>query len=197
MLDERKKSGILTPVKQARQAAETTTLLVAFLFFFELLEIVLRTNFNHLGIMPRTIVGLRGIIFSPFLHFNAAHLLANAVSLWVLLFLLFWERTYRPTEVLLTIWLFSGLGAWLIGRPAVHIGASSIVYGLATYLLFAAYWIRSWRTLLIALLTFVLYGGIFHGALPQGGAVSWEGHLSGAIAGFWSARKAHKKKSRA
>jgi membrane associated rhomboid family serine protease len=134
-------------------------------------------------------VGLPGIIFSPLLHANLSHLVANAVPLFVLLVLLLSHRQYHPYRTLALIWGASGLGTWLIGRGhAVHIGASSIVFGLAAFLIVAGFQMKSWRSAGVAILVFVLYGGIFYGALPQAGPISWEGHLCGAVAGAWTAK---------
>ena len=121
-----------------------------------------------------------------FLHASLAHLTANAVPLFVLTFLLFWDRDYYPRRTLALVWLASGLGTWLVGRPGtVHIGASSIVYGLAAYLVAAGIARRTWRQALVAITVVVLYGGAIYGILPQHGPISWEGHLSGAVAGVW------------
>jgi membrane associated rhomboid family serine protease len=153
---------------------------------------------NRFGILPRSGWGLIGILFSPLLHYNYAHLTANAVSIFLLLVILFSHREYRPDVAFGSIWLASGFGTWLIGRswggshPIVHIGASGVIYGLVTYLIAAAWWLRSWRSALWAILIFLLYGGIFYGVLPQPGIISWEGHLSGAIAGFAIARHQHR-----
>jgi membrane associated rhomboid family serine protease len=167
---------------------ETSALLVSILFVVEFLDWVFPFPFDLFGIVPRTPHGLLGIFLSPLLHINGAHLLANALPLFVLLVLLFWDGRYRPEETLFWIWIGSGLGTWLIGRgDSIHIGASSIVYGLVAYLIAAGWSLRSWRTALVALLVFVFYGGIFHGVVPQQGPVSWEGHLCGAIAGVWVA----------
>jgi membrane associated rhomboid family serine protease len=151
---------------------------------------------NQFGIRPREWSGLIGVICSPFLHTNMAHLTANAVPLFVLLMLLFWDPHYFPRRTLLLIWFASGLGTWLIGRGGVvHIGASSIVYGLIAYLVFAGILMRRFDSMLIGLGVFLMYGGgIFAGVVPQGGNVSWEGHLCGAVAGVWVAFNNHDRK---
>jgi membrane associated rhomboid family serine protease len=144
------------------------------------------------GIRPRTVGGLVGVAFSPLLHANLAHLAANATPMFVLLVFLFWDRHYYPKRTLAVIWIASGLGTWLIGRGgAVHIGASSVVYGLVAYLVVSGLLMKSWRSALVAFGVFVLYGGIIYGIVPQRGAVSWEGHLCGVIAGIWAASENH------
>ena len=187
--------------KTFKQAAQTSALMVSVLFFVELADTVLQREkqmtLAGFGIVPRTVPGLIGIAFSPLLHASSAHLLANALPLFVLLLLLFWDRHYYPVLTLSSIWFFSGLGTWLIGReadggrPIVHIGASSIIFGLVTYLIVAGFLMKSWRSAIVALLVLIGFGGIFYGVMPHAGPISWEGHLSGALAGVWAAKRNH------
>lgn len=174
--------------RQWSDAAANSVMMVAVLCGVEIADFLLPIHLDLWGIVPRTLVGLRGIVFSPLLHANFLHLISNALPLLFLLTILLADRHYRPLQALLLIWVVSGIGTWLIGRGgSVHIGASSIIYGLAAYLMVAALFLRQWRPAFMALLIFVLYGGIFYGVLPQSGPVSWEGHLSGAVAGAWGA----------
>jgi membrane associated rhomboid family serine protease len=143
-----------------------------------------------LGITPRTGPGLLGILFAPLLHVTWEHLAANAPPLFLLLVLLFWDRRYQAWRALATIWVASGAGTWLIGRGgAMHVGASSVIYGLAAYLIVSGFLMGSWRGFFTGILVFLVYGGIFYGVLPHAGPISWEGHLCGAIAGAWTARE--------
>lgn len=175
-------------------AIETSSLLVGLMFLIALLDWILPMDLRVFGILPRTVRGLVGILVSPLLHLGFAHLAANALPLLVLLILLFGQHHYAPERTLAWVWLGSGFGTWLIGRGgAVHIGASSIIYGLVAYLIAAGWWMRSWRSILVAALVLLFYGGAFYGLLPQGGTVSWEGHLAGAVAGFIVARQTHKR----
>jgi membrane associated rhomboid family serine protease len=115
-------------------ALQTSFLLVGVMFFVKAVELAADVSFAGFGIVPRDQRGLIGLLFSPLLHGDAAHLLANSVPLLVLLTLLFWDRKYHPWITLAFIWLASGLGTWLIGRGmtngqlTVHIGASSVIY---------------------------------------------------------------------
>ena len=145
------------------------------------------------GILPRSFRGVIGVFLSPFLHGSAMHLWSNAVPLLVLLTLLFWNVGYRPTQTLTLIWIGSGAGTWLIGgNDELHIGASGVVYGLVAYLIAAGFLMRNWRSAVVAIVVFFLYGGIVWGVLPLQEGMSWEGHLCGAVAGAWAARKAHR-----
>ena len=47
-------------------------------------------NFNYLGIYPRKFEGLRGILFSPFIHGDTKHLFNNSIPLLVLSAALFY-----------------------------------------------------------------------------------------------------------
>lgn len=171
-------------------AVVTSAAMVATLFLVKGIEVVLHLPLEQFGIVPRTVRGLLGIVFSPLLHGNMHHLLANSVPLFVLLVLLLSNPKYHPYRALGLIWLASGAGTWLIGRGgAVHIGASSIVFGVAAFLIVAGLTMKSWRSATVAILVFLFYGGIFYGALPQAGPISWEGHLCGAVAGVMAARR--------
>ncbi len=136
------------------------------------------------GITPRTMRGLVGIPTAPFLHGNLAHLMSNTVPLALLLVLLAGARA-DSWLVVASIVFVGGLLLWMFGRPATHIGASGLIYGLIAYLIVSG--IREGRLvpLLIAILVGFLYGGtLATGVLPAWGSqVSWEGHLFGAIAG--------------
>jgi membrane associated rhomboid family serine protease len=173
-------------------AVETSAIMVATLIVIKLVEWMFHISFAGFGILPRTKFGAVGIVFSPLIHANSAHLLANSVPLFILLILLFWDRHYHPYWTLAMIWIGSGLGTWLIARgTAVHIGASSVIFGLAAYLIVAGLLMKSWRSALVAVLVFVFFGGIFYGVLPQDPTVSWEGHLCGMITGIWAAKQNH------
>jgi membrane associated rhomboid family serine protease len=179
-------------VRQSKQsgngwsdALEISSLLVGLMALVTVLDWLLPIDLRVFGIVPRTARGLIGILFGPLLHMNFAHLFANAFPLWVLLLLLFGQRASYPEQTLGWIWLGSGLGTWLIGRGgAVHIGASSLIYGLVVYFVATGWWKRNGRAVLLALAVLLFYGGIFYGVLPQRGIVSWEGHLAGALTGL-------------
>ena len=168
---------------------ETSALAVSGLFFIHMLRGLFHLSAAHLGIVPRTVPGLVGVVFGPVLHAHWNHVLANAMPLFVFLILLLSDRRYHPSRTLAMIWVTSGIGTWLIGRGhAVHIGASGLVFGLAAYLIVAGFLMKSWRAALVAAIVLLLFGGMFYSVLPQNGPVSWEDHLCGALAGAWTAR---------
>ena len=168
-----------------------SAVIVGILFIVHILNMMVQMRLNAFGIEPRTSRGLIGIFLSPFLHANAAHITANGSALLVLLFLLFANAKYRAEETLLLIWFGSGLGTWLIGRPNIHIGASSIIYGLIVYLLAAGWWMKGWRPVVAALVVLFFYAGAIFGLVPNDPKVSWEGHLAGAMVGWLVAKFQH------
>ncbi len=142
---------------------------------------------RHYGLAPRSIPGLAGIATMPFLHNGFDHLTSNTVPLTVLLLLLAGSRNRSWVIVLLIVLLSGGL-LWLVGRPVLHIGASALIFGLAAFLLVSGFVERRFVPLAIAVLVGVLYGStLLWGVLPTVEGVSWDGHLSGIIAGTLTA----------
>lgn len=159
-----------------------------------LLNIVLLGNGlgRLFGIRPRQLQGLLGIVFSPFLHRDFGHLVANTVPFLVLGWLVLLQDGIQGTSdfyaITMTILLVGGLGTWLFGRDAVHLGASGLVFGYIGFLLAGAYVGPTILTLGFALLVFWMYGNQLWGMLPSSreDAVSWEGHLFGFVGGIFA-----------
>lgn len=139
---------------------------------------------DRYGVIPRRLDGLPGIAAMPFLHANLEHILSNTVPLVVLLILLAGSRT-ESWEVVVIISLLGGSLLWIVGRPAVHIGASGLISGLAAFLIVSGFLEKRLIPSMIALLVSFLCGGsLVLGVIPRlGSHVSWDGHLCGAIAG--------------
>lgn len=155
---------------------------------------------KQLGIEPRSLGGLDGMLFAPALHGSLSHYLSNAAPLIVLLGLMFANSNYKPWRSLSIVWLLGGLGTWLIGRSdSNHVGASIVIFGLVTFLILASLFLRSWRSAIVSTVVLLFYGGILLNVLPpllNSGMrenVSWEGHLSGAIAGVIAAWRVREK----
>ena len=144
---------------------------------------------RQLAIFPRTWPALMNIFTSPFAHGNFTHLVSNTVP-WVILGVL----TYlgeRGKFLSTTLWLIfiSGFGTWAIGRGALHLGASGLVYGYFGYVIGRAWFARRVAWILLAVVAVVLFGSMVSGVIPTRGAVSWEGHLAGLIGGFYLASR--------
>ena len=138
------------------------------------------------GILPRTWSGLKGILFSPFLHGNAQHLWSNTIPMVVLLWLI--RMLYRPIFPIVFgfIWLASGFWTWTIGGAHYVIGSSGIVYGLAAFAITAGFLSKNRQAQGIGLFTLFFYGGLVWGIFPLefNVGISWQGHLSGLLAGM-------------
>jgi membrane associated rhomboid family serine protease len=136
------------------------------------------------GIYPRTAEGLQGVLLSVFLHADWKHLAANSLPILFLNSFLFYHYTKIAKESLIWLYILSGFWTWCLGRESYHIGASGLIYGLA-FLIFTLGIIRKDRqSMALSLIIVFLYGGLFWGLFPIFKNVSWEAHLSGAIAGI-------------
>lgn len=133
-------------------------------------------------------ISVRGILLSPILHGSLSHLLSNTLPLLVLGGFVALRGAKTLVGVSLFVVALGGLLVWIVGRPAVHIGASGLVFGYFGYLVAQGWYERSFVSIVVALAVLLLYGGIIFGVLPQSGFISWEGHLFGLIAGVLAAR---------
>ena len=140
------------------------------------------------GIMPRHLIGLRGILFAPFLHGSFAHLMGNTVPFIALGWLIMLRETSDFLWVSLIAGFVSGLGTWIFGSPGLHIGASGVIFGYLGYLLLRGYFERSMLAIALSLFVGALYGSLIWGVLPTHVGISWEGHLFGFLGGVLAAR---------
>jgi membrane associated rhomboid family serine protease len=154
------------------------------IWFVYFIEIKFGFNFNKYGIYPKNILGLRGILFSPFIHSNVKHLLSNSVPLAVMLGSLYYFYYKIANKVLILGILISGLITWFIARPSFHIGASGVVYLLVSFIFFSGIFRKYYRLIALSLTVVFLYGSMVWYMLPVEERISWEGHLAGFITGF-------------
>lgn len=144
---------------------------------------------TQFGVVPRTLSGLRGILFAPFLHGNLAHLISNTLPFLALGWMVMLRDSRHFIPVTLYAMLGAGLGAWLLGAPgSVHIGASGVVMGYLGFLLLAGVYKRSFGSIALSLITAGLWGGLVMGIAPSQPGVSWQAHLGGFIGGILAAR---------
>lgn len=136
-----------------------------------------------LGIRPRDIVGLIGIVTSPFIHGDIYHLASNTLPLIILMTMLFAFYARIALRVILGVVFIGGLLVWTISLGDNHIGASGLIYGMAAFLFFSGIFRRNLISIIITIVIFFLYGGLVWGVLPGKVGISWEGHLFGALAG--------------
>jgi membrane associated rhomboid family serine protease len=147
-------------------------------------EVTFSINFNSYGIVPQKIEGLRGIVFSPFIHGSLSHLWSNTIPTIVLMFFLF--RFYRPRawQVLILGGIGTGVLTWLIASSGRHIGASGVIYMLVFFLMLKGFINKKPKLLVVSFVVVFFYGSLVWYVLPVKAGMSWEGHLSGAISGI-------------
>lgn len=142
---------------------------------------------GDLGIEPRHIGGLVGILSAPMAHASFEHLVGNTLPLAMLATLILYAYPLAARIALPAIWLLSGLGVWLFARDSVHVGISGINHGLMFFLFVAGLLRRDRLGVAIALVVFFFYGGMVMTVLPREEQVSFEYHLAGAVAGVLAA----------
>jgi len=155
----------------------------------ECINFMLGNGLDRYGIIPHSIIGLRGILFAPFLHGSFAHLIANTVPYVTLGWLVMLRRTSDFVWVSVIVALISGLGTWLIApSDSVHVGASGVIFGYLGFLISRGYFERRFFSILLSIVIGVVYGGFLWGVLPGNSGISWQGHLFGFIGGICAAR---------
>ncbi|MDB5228144.1 MAG: Rhomboid family protein [Bacteroidota bacterium] len=167
-----------------KKAASIPVTFVALMWMIHIFQVVYRIDLGNLGIYPRDLHTITGILTSPLIHGSWEHLLSNTFPLLVLALLLFLTYEKIATAVWTMNYLFTGLLVWLFARDSYHIGASGIIYGLASFLLFSGFFRMDIKAIAIASGVAIFYGGMVWGILPIQPGVSWESHLFGGIVGF-------------
>ena len=164
-------------------------MLVGLMWGLEILDVfVFRNGLDNFGILTRNPIGLRGILFAPFLHGGFGHLSANTVPFIVLGWLIMAQGMSDFFFVSIICMVVGGLGTWLFGSSGLHIGASGVIFGYVGFLLARYYFDRRLSSGIIALVVGCSYGSILWGILPSTPGISWEGHLFGFVGGIIAAR---------
>jgi len=175
-------------IKQILYALFFPAIFVLVLWLAWIVEKGFGMNWAQFGIIPRTWEGLRGILFSPFIHQNANHLYSNSIPLLVLSWCLFYFYKDLGYLVFPFLWVLSGILTWLIGRDSYHIGASGLIYALSLFLFFSGILRKYVPLMAVSLVVVFLYGSTVWSMFPVteivDPAISWEAHLSGAISGI-------------
>lgn len=161
--------------------------LVFFMWLSFFLEINYHWNISQYGIEPRSLKGIIGIFIGPLAHGDIYHLISNTIPLLFLGATLFFFYERIAGTIFFRAYFWTNALVWLFARPSNHIGASGVVYGLAFFLIFFGFFRRDFTSIVITLITILLYGSVFYGVLPGDPRVSWESHLGGALVGITSA----------
>ncbi len=174
-------------VAGARERATVLLLFVATIWVVSLGGFLFNAR---LGVQPRSVAGLLGILVAPWFHANWAHLLSNTLPLLVLGWLTMLPRKADFGEAVLGGLVGAGAAAWLLGGAhTVHLGASGLVFGFFGYVMARGLYQRQFAGVALALVAGALYGGsMAWGLLPVFPGVSWQSHVGGAVGGFLMAK---------
>jgi membrane associated rhomboid family serine protease len=181
-----------------RTAIGIVIALVALMWVFEIVDVALDHRLDQYGIEPRDPDGLDGVVAAPFLHVGFGHLLANTLPFVVMGVVIAFEGPLRLVGVTAIVAIVSGLGTWLVApENTIHLGASGVVFGYATYLIARGLFNRRAGELAIGVGVAVLWGGALLGGLEPQRGISWQGHLFGALGGLLAAWALARPQSRA
>jgi len=170
--------------RKIKYALFVPSLFLITIWIIKIIEYTFEISFVQYGILPKKLSGIKGIFFAAFIHKDFNHLLNNSYPVLVLGAMLFSFYKEIAMKILIYLFFMSGVLLWVIGRPSFHIGASGIIYSLATFLFVSGVIRKNTSLSAISLLVVFLYGSMIWGVLPIKKFVSWEGHLSGLIVGF-------------
>lgn len=152
---------------------------------------LLGPDFSQLGVLPRELKGLRGVIFSPFIHSSVSHILSNTLPLLILIWFLFYFYSKIAFSTFAYLWILSGFFTWIIGRGYYHVGASGLVFSIMFFLFFSGVFRKSRQLIAVSLVVAFIYGStvwsIFPFAELVDASISWEGHLAGTLSGLITA----------
>ena len=170
-------------MRRFRAAVGAVVVFTGLLWAIHGVSLVTDSHLAVLGIRPREIGGLIGVVTAPLVHGSVSHLFSNTLPLLVLGTALLFGSPRAARIVLPLVWLGSGLAVWLFARDAIHIGASGLAYGMMTFVFVAGVLRRDKRSIALTLLVFFLHGSMIWGVLPLRAGVSFESHLAGAVIG--------------
>jgi len=158
------------------------------MWMLEVVDIAVDHRLDNYGIHPRDVDGLAEILAAPFLHAGFGHLISNTVPFLAMGAAIALGGLMRVALVTLIVAVVSGLGTWLIAASnSVHLGASGVVFGYATYLVVRGIFSKRLSELAIGVVVVAIWGiGLVQGLLPQE-RISWQAHLFGAIGGVVAA----------
>jgi membrane associated rhomboid family serine protease len=162
--------------------------MVALMWITEVVDVVAGGRLDEYGIHPRDVDGLPEIVSAPFLHAGFGHLASNTVPFAVMGAAIALGGLVRVAVVTAVVALVSGLGTWLVA-PAntVHLGASGLVFGYATYLVARGFLSRRIGELAVGAVVVAVWGfALLQGVLPQD-RISWQAHVFGAVGGVVAA----------
>jgi len=178
---------VKSDIRNFKTGIRFSVIFISILWAIKLIEAVLG-EFTFLGIYPRTLEGSVGILTGPLVHGDIFHLLSNTIPVFILITGLFYFYRRVAVPVFFLIYVMTGFWVWIAAREAFHIGASGVVYGLISFLMFSGFFRKDIRSLAVSFIMMILYGGnMIYGIIPGNLEVSWESHLLGFLSGLFCA----------
>ena len=177
-------AGLDLIISQTKANASTLAVILFVPWLVFALNAIVGKRLFWLGIFPRRLHGLWGILFSPFLHANFNHLFFNSIPLLVLSNFVLIDGLPIFLEVTAIIMLLSGLLLWCFGKSGLHIGASALITGYWGFLVSNILQQGTFKAIILGVISLYYFAGIFLGIFPGKKGVSWEGHLFGLLAGL-------------
>ena len=174
-------------LRKVIQALYVPLLLVLLIIIMHVLRLYDIIGFKYLALIPMEVEGLSGIVLMVFGHKDWDHLISNIIPLLLFAWALFYYYREFSLKALFLMWFIAGLWLWFFAQDGRHVGASGLVYALATFHITSAWLRRVFRLMAFAMLVIFLYGGMIWGFFPElfpEQNISWEGHLTGALAGI-------------
>ena len=170
-----------------RRAALAVIVFIVVLWVIKLVDAGLSLHLARLGVYPRELAGLPGILLAPLIHGSWGHLISNSCALLVLGVVLLYGYLRSAVGVLMLIYIGSGLGVWLFARSSYHFGASGLTHGLMFFIFVSGILRRDRLSVALSLIVFFLYGGMIWTVFPQQPGISYESHFFGALTGVIAA----------
>ncbi len=179
----------MNSTEKSEQKKLLTALLIPALFVIlilniQLIEVFFNLNLVFLGVLPRTLRGVKGIFFGPLIHGGFNHLFSNSIPLLLLGTAVAYFYPKSSNKVFALLYFVPSILVWIFARQAYHIGSSGIVYGLGSFLFFSGVVRRDTRAIVVSLLVVFLYGGLIWGIFPLDPRISFEAHFFGLLTGF-------------
>lgn len=203
--DRMKARGALV-LAELRAAAGVTVVVVGLMWVVQLFNAVDGYGLDSgFGIIARSPSSLPHIITAPFLHASLQHIESNTPPLALLTFLAALGGIRRFLYASAVIIVVGGLGTWLFSPPNTStVGASGLIFGLLGYVavrgLFAqAPWQATWQ-IAVGVAVFIYYQWtlvlLYPSSTVSAMHISWQGHLSGLLAGILAAVLAWRRRKR-
>jgi len=170
-------------IRSLKKSIFTPLLFVLLILNIQIIQWAFSFSFVFLGLLPRTLTGLKGILFAPLIHASFYHVISNSIPLLILGTSVKYFYPKLSDKIFALIYFLPNILVWLFAREAYHIGSSGIVYGLGAFLFFSGVFRRDKKSIAVALIVVFLYGGLVWGIFPIEKGISFESHFFGMLIG--------------